>query len=36
LGLALVRKGAQRMGGGVGVESQPAKGSRFWIEFQAA
>jgi signal transduction histidine kinase len=36
LGLAIVRKGAERMGGSVGVESQPGKGSRFWIEFQAA
>ena len=32
IGLALVRKVAQRMGGRVGVESEPGKGSRFWVE----
>jgi len=32
VGLALVRKGAERMGGRVGVESTPGHGSRFWIE----
>jgi len=32
IGLALVRKGAERMGGGVGVESEPDRGSRFWVE----
>jgi signal transduction histidine kinase len=32
VGLALVRKGAERMGGRVGVESTPGQGSRFWIE----
>lgn len=32
IGLALVRKVAQRMGGKVGVESEEGKGSRFWIE----
>jgi len=36
IGLALVRKVAERMGGRVGVESEPGKGSRFWLEFQAA
>jgi CheY-like chemotaxis protein len=34
IGLALVRKVAQRMGGRVGVESQEGKGSRFWIELK--
>lgn len=34
IGLALVRKVTQRMGGQVGVESEPGHGSRFWIEFQ--
>lgn len=32
VGLALVRKGAERMGGRSGVESTPGQGSRFWIE----
>lgn len=36
IGLALVRKGAERMGGSVGVESEPERGSRFWIELPAA
>jgi PAS domain S-box-containing protein len=36
IGLALVRKNAERMGGRVGVESQEGKGSRFWIELPAA
>jgi signal transduction histidine kinase len=31
IGLAIVRKAASRMGGTVGVESQPGKGSRFWL-----
>ena len=34
IGLALVRKVAQRMGGKVGVESEEGKGSRFWIELK--
>jgi PAS domain S-box-containing protein len=32
IGLAIVRKGVERMGGRVGVESQGGEGSRFWIE----
>ena len=32
IGLAIVRKGVERMGGNVGVESAPGAGSRFWIE----
>ena len=32
IGLAIVRKGVERMGGRVGVESQIGQGSRFWIE----
>lgn len=36
IGLAIVRKGMERMGGRVGVESQPGRGSRFWIELPAA
>jgi signal transduction histidine kinase len=36
VGLAIVRKGVERMGGRVGVESRPAQGSRFWIELPLA
>jgi len=32
IGLAIVRKGAERMGGQVGVQSQPGQGSRFWVQ----
>jgi PAS domain S-box-containing protein len=35
IGLALVRKMAQRMGGRAGVESEEGKGSRFWLELRA-
>ena len=36
IGLAIVRKGMERMGGRVGVESEPGQGSRFWIELPGA
>ncbi len=36
IGLALVKKAAERMGGKVGVESEAGKGSRFWLEFKKA
>jgi signal transduction histidine kinase len=36
IGLAIVRRAMERMGGRVGVESEPGKGSRFWIELKPA
>lgn len=32
IGLAIVRKAAERMGGKVGVVSETGKGSRFWVD----
>ncbi len=32
IGLTIVRKAIERMGGRVGVESEPGQGSRFWLE----
>jgi PAS domain S-box-containing protein len=34
IGLAIVHKGVERMGGRVGVESELNQGSRFWIELR--
>lgn len=34
IGLAIVKKAAERMGGTVGVNSQPGKGSQFWLELR--
>jgi len=36
IGLAIVRKGTERMGGRVGLESEPDHGSCFWMELPAA
>ncbi|HWI58433.1 MAG TPA: ATP-binding protein, partial [Bacillota bacterium] len=36
IGLVIVRRGVERMGGRVGVESVPEKGSKFWLELPAA
>lgn len=36
IGLAIVRKGAERLGGQAGVQSTPGEGSRFWILLQGA
>lgn len=36
IGLAIVRKGAERLGGQAGVESSAGQGSRFWVKLQGA
>jgi signal transduction histidine kinase len=36
IGLAIVRKAAEKMGGKVGVVSDGVSGSSFWIELPAA
>ena len=36
IGLAIVRKGVERMGGRVGLESEPDQGSSFWIDLPRA
>lgn len=35
IGLAIVRRAMERIGGRAGVESETGKGSRFWIELRA-
>ncbi|MDB6059562.1 MAG: multi-sensor signal transduction histidine kinase [Verrucomicrobiales bacterium] len=36
IGLAIVKKGVERLGGRVGLNSMPGKGSCFWIELEKA
>jgi PAS domain S-box-containing protein len=36
IGLAIVRKVVERLGGHVGVESAPGQGSRFWLDLKKA
>lgn len=36
IGLAIVKKGVERMGGTIGVESEPGEGSTFWIQLAKA
>jgi signal transduction histidine kinase len=36
VGLAIVRKAVERMGGSVGATSEPGIGSKFWIELRTA
>jgi signal transduction histidine kinase len=36
IGLSIVRKAIERMGGTVGVESEPGQGSTFWFQLKNA
>ena len=36
VGLTVVRKAVEKMGGRVGLESETGRGSRFWVELKAA
>ncbi|MGH7967641.1 MAG: sensor histidine kinase, partial [Limisphaerales bacterium] len=35
IGLAIVKKATERMGGQVGLESEPGKGSHFWVTLKS-
>ena len=35
IGLSIVKKAAERMGGQVGLSSEPGKGSTFWLDLQS-
>jgi len=36
IGLSIVKKAAERMGGGVGLRSKPGEGSTFWLDLHCA
>ena len=36
MGLAIVKRAAERMGARVGLESEAGAGSTFWVDLQAA
>jgi len=36
IGLAIVRRATEKMGGTVGVQSEPGQGSLFWLDLEAA
>ena len=36
IGLSIVRKGVERMGGRVGLESELGEGTRVWLELERA
>jgi signal transduction histidine kinase len=36
MGLAIVRRVAMRLGGAVGIASEPGRGSRFWVDLPSA